>query len=52
MNVCVGDNGGPCDLFDYGRGFSEGGHAAVQSAQNVEVSVDLIVHPAAFEPFR
>lgn len=48
MNACVGDNGGPYDLFDYGRGFFEGGHAAVQSAQNVEASVDLIVYPAAF----
>ena len=48
MNACVGDNGGPYDLFDYGRGFFEGGHAAVQSAQNVEAPVDLIVYPAAF----
>lgn len=22
MNACVGDNGGPYNLFDYGRGFS------------------------------
>lgn len=48
MNACVGNNGGPYDLFDYGRGFFDGGHAAVKSAQNYEAPVDLIVYPAAF----
>lgn len=48
MNACVGDNGGPYDLFDYGRGFFNGGHAIVKSAQDYEVPVDLAVYPAAF----
>lgn len=48
MNACVGDNGGPYDLFDYGRGFFDGGHAIVKSAQNYEMAVDLAVYPAAF----
>jgi hypothetical protein len=48
MNACVGDNGGPYNLFDYGRGFFEGGHAAVKSAQDHVGPVDLLVYPAAF----
>ncbi len=48
MNACVGDNGGPYNLFDYGRGFFEGGHAAVKSAQEYIGPVDLLVYPAAF----
>lgn len=48
MNACVGDNGGPYNLFDYGRGFFEGGHAAVKSAQDSIGPVDLLVYPAAF----
>ena len=48
MNACVGDNGGPYDLFDYGRGFFDGGHAIVKSAQDYVVPVDLAVYPAAF----
>lgn len=48
MNACVGDNGGPYNLFDYGRGFFDGGHAAVKSAQEFAGPVDLLVYPAAF----
>lgn len=48
MNACVGDNGGPYNLFDYGRGFFDGGHAAVKSAQEFVGPVDLLVYPAAF----
>ena len=48
MNACVGDNGGPYGLFDYGRGFFQGGHAIVKSAQERVVPVDLAVYPAAF----
>lgn len=48
MNACVGDNGGPYNLFDYGRGFFDGGHAIVKSAQDYTMPVDLAVYPAAF----
>lgn len=47
-NACVGDNGGPYSLLDYGRGFFEGGHAAVKSAEEGVGPVDLLVYPAAF----
>ena len=48
MNACVGDNGGPYDLFDYGRGFFDGGHSIVRAARNRTAPVDLLVYPAAF----
>lgn len=48
MNACVGDNGGPYNLFDYARGFLNSGHAIVKSAQEYVVPVDLAVYPAAF----
>ncbi|MFM9976938.1 MAG: hypothetical protein ACKVOP_02675 [Sphingomonadaceae bacterium] len=48
LNACVGDNGGPYDLFDYGKGFFEGGHAIVQAAETMTAPVDLLVYPAAF----
>lgn len=48
MNACVGDNGGPFNLFDYGRGFFDGGHAIVKSAQDYIMPVDLAIYPAAF----
>jgi hypothetical protein len=48
MNACVGDNGGPYDLFDYGRGFFAGGHAIVRAASEYIAPVDILVYPAAF----
>jgi len=48
MNACVGDNGGPYGLFDYGKGFFEAGHAVVKAARETVAPVDLLVYPAAF----
>jgi hypothetical protein len=48
MNACVGDNGGPYDLFDYGKGFFEGGHAIVKAASEFVAPVDILIYPAAF----
>jgi hypothetical protein len=48
MNACVGDNGGPYELFDYGKGFFEGGHAIVAAAGALVAPVDWLVYPAAF----
>jgi hypothetical protein len=48
MNACVGDNGGPYELFDYGKGFFEGGHAIVVAAAGNVAPVDWLVYPAAF----
>jgi hypothetical protein len=48
MNACVGDNSGPYELFDYGKGFFEGGHAIVAAAGALVAPVDWLVYPAAF----
>ncbi len=48
LNACVGDNGGPYELFEYGKGFFEGGHAAIQAAEDGAGAVDLLVYPATF----
>ena len=48
MNACVGDNGGPYGLFEYGRGFFKAGHSIVKSAEVRDAPVDLAVYPAAF----
>ena len=48
MNACVGDNGGPYELMDYGKGFFEGGHAIVLAAATNVAPVDYLVYPAAF----
>lgn len=48
MNACVGDNGGPYELFHYGQGFFEGGHAIVRGASEHVAPVDILVYPAAF----
>lgn len=48
MNACVGDNGGPYVLVDYGRGFFRAGNAIVKSAEDYTDPVDLAVYPAAF----
>ena len=48
LNACVGANGGQKDLYDYGRGFIEAGHAIVQAAINRSIVLDLAIYPAAF----
>jgi hypothetical protein len=48
LNACVGDNGGPYELFEYGKGFFEAGHAIVEAAEDMKAPVDLLVYPAAF----
>lgn len=48
LNACVGDNGGRKDLYDYGRGFVEAGHAIINAAEHRLIFVDLSIYPAAF----
>lgn len=48
MNACVGDNGGPYDLEDYGQGFFDGGRAVVAAARSGSIPSDIAVYPAAF----
>lgn len=48
LNACVGENGGPYELYDYAMGFFIGGHACVQMAEEEAGPVDLLVYPSAF----
>ena len=48
LNACVGENGGPYDLRDYGQGFFDGGVAIIDAARERRAPVDVLVYPAAF----
>jgi hypothetical protein len=48
LNACVGDNGGPYNLSQYGDGFFDGGKAIVDIAKSGNPKVDVLVYPAAF----
>lgn len=48
LNACVGDNGGPYDMADYGFGFFEGGKAVIEACKAGHFAVDVLVYPAAF----
>lgn len=48
LNACVGDNGGPYDMADYGYGFFEGGKAVIDACKSGHFAVDVLVYPAAF----
>jgi hypothetical protein len=48
LNACVGDNGGPYDMADYGHGFFEGGQAVIDACKSGNFAVDVLVYPAAF----
>jgi len=45
-NACVGDNGGPYDLFDYAHGYFESTRLLLQSVGKAHgVAVDILVYP-------
>ncbi len=48
LNACVGENGGPYDLIDYGKGFFDGAQEITKAVQNGNSMVDLLVYPICF----
>ena len=48
LNACIGTNGGPYDLQDYGQGFFEGAHVIAEAARAGTIPVDIAVYPIAF----
>ena len=48
LNACVGENGGPYDLVDYGRGFFEGAQEIIHGLRNGRSTVDLVIYPICF----
>lgn len=47
-NACVGENGGPYDLIDYGKGFFDGAQEIVVAVTERNGTVDLLVYPICF----
>lgn len=47
-NACVGENGGPYDLIDYGKGFFDGAQEIVIAVKERNGTVDLLVYPICF----
>jgi hypothetical protein len=45
FNACVGNNGGPYDLYDYAEGYFEATRLLLQEAQKPGVLMDIIVYP-------
>ncbi|RWQ89270.1 MAG: hypothetical protein EOS85_01450 [Mesorhizobium sp.] len=48
LNACVGENGGPYDLIDYGKGFFDGAQEITKAVQTGNPMVDLLVYPICF----
>jgi hypothetical protein len=45
LNACVGNNGGPYDLYDYGHGYFEATRLLLAEAQKPGILIDIIVYP-------
>ena len=45
FNACVGNNGGPYDLYDYAHGYFEATRLLFQEAQKPGIIIDTIVYP-------
>ena len=45
LNACVGDNGGPYDLYDYAYGYFGAAAALAQEARKFNVPLDVLIYP-------
>ena len=45
LNACVGNNGGPYDLYDYAKGYFEATKTLLDNVQDEGNHIDLIVYP-------
>lgn len=45
MNACVGNNGGPYDLYDYAHGYFEATRLLLQEVQKPGIIIDIMVYP-------
>lgn len=45
LNACVGNNGGPYDLYDYAHGYFDATQNLLQSAGKSGSVIDLLVYP-------
>jgi hypothetical protein len=49
LNACVGNNGGPYDLYDYAKGYFEATKILLDNVQDEDNHIDLIVYPICFD---
>jgi hypothetical protein len=49
LNACVGNNGGPYDLYDYAKGYFEATTTLLSHVQDDGNHIDLIVYPICFD---
>jgi hypothetical protein len=48
LNACVGNNGGPYDLYDYAWGYFEGTRLLLTDAKVPGATIDVLVYPICF----
>jgi hypothetical protein len=48
LNACVGNNGGPYDLYDYAKGYFDSTKTLLAHVQDEGNYIDLIVYPICF----
>lgn len=48
LNACVGNNGGPYDLYDYSWGYFEGTRLLLADAKVPGATIDVLVYPICF----
>lgn len=46
LNACVGENGGPYDLFDYSCGYFEATGILLKGIEDDSTWIDLLIYPA------
>jgi hypothetical protein len=49
LNACVGNNGGPYDLYDYAKGYFDATKILLENITGCGVLIDLVVYPICFD---
>jgi hypothetical protein len=49
LNACVGNNGGPYDLYDYAKGYFDATKILLENISGSGVLIDLVVYPICFD---
>jgi hypothetical protein len=49
LNACVGNNGGPYDLYDYAKGYFDATKILLENISGGGVLIDLVVYPICYD---
>ncbi|MCP1967360.1 hypothetical protein [Bradyrhizobium elkanii] len=49
LNACVGNNGGPYDLYDYAKGYFDATSILLENVGGGHALIDLVVYPICFD---